>query len=44
MVASFAGVRRSIVAGGIMCVVSARVVLAFLPAPWRSDARQEVTA
>jgi MFS family permease len=40
VVASFAGVRTSIVSGGIMCVVGTGVVLAFLPAFWRYDARE----
>jgi MFS family permease len=40
VVASFAGVRASIVSGGVMCVVGTGVVLAFLPALWRYDARQ----
>jgi MFS family permease len=44
VVASFAGVRTSIVSGGIMCVVGTGVVLAFLPAFWRYDARHEVRA
>jgi MFS family permease len=44
VVASFAGVRTSIVSGGIMCVVGTGVVLAFLPALWRYDARHEVPA
>ena len=32
VVASFAGVRTSIVSGGVMCVVGTGVILAFLPA------------
>jgi MFS family permease len=42
VVASFAGVRTSIVSGGVMCVVGTGVVLAFLPALWRYDARPPV--
>ena len=44
VVASFAGVRTSIVSGGVMCVVGTGVILAFLPALWRYDARHEVRA
>ncbi len=44
VVASFAGVRTSIVSGGVMCVVGTGVILAFLPALWRYDARHEVKA
>jgi hypothetical protein len=44
VVASFAGVRASIVSGGIMCVVGTGVILEFLPALWRYDARHEVRA
>ena len=42
LVASFAGVRTSIVSGGVMCVVGTGVVLTFLPALWRYDARNRV--
>ena len=42
VVASLAGVRASIVSGGVMCVVGTGVVLAFLPALWRYDAREGV--
>ena len=44
VVASFPGVRTSIVSGGNMCVVGTGVVLALLPALWRDDARHEVKA
>ena len=43
-VASFAGVRTSIVSGGVMCLVGTGIVLAFLPALWRYDARHKVQA
>jgi MFS family permease len=43
-VASFAGVRVSIVSGGVMCVVGTGVLLALLPAFWRYDARHRVQA
>jgi hypothetical protein len=39
-VASLAGVRTSIVSGGVMCVVGTGVVLALLPAFWHYDARR----
>jgi MFS family permease len=39
-VAAFAGVRTSIVSGGVMCVVGTGVVLALLPAFWHYDARR----
>ena len=38
--ASLAGVRASVVSGGVMCVVGTGVILAFLPAFWRYDARR----
>jgi hypothetical protein len=37
--ASAVGVRASVVSGGVMCVVGTGVILAFLPAFWRYDAR-----
>ena len=37
--ASLVGVRASVVSGGVMCVVGTGVILAFLPAFWRYDAR-----
>ncbi len=39
-VASLAGVRASIVSGGVMCVVGTGVVLALIPSFWRYDARR----
>jgi MFS family permease len=39
-VASIAGVRTSIVSGGVMCVVGTGVVLALIPTFWRYDARR----
>ena len=42
-VASLAGVRASIVSGGILCVVGTVVVAAALPRFWRYDARQAET-
>ena len=38
--ASVVGVRASVVSGGVMCVVGTGVILAFLPAFWRYDARE----
>jgi MFS family permease len=38
--ASLAGVRASIVSGGVMCVVGTGVVLALIPSFWRYDARR----
>ena len=38
--ASVVGVRASVVSGGVMCVVGTGVILAFLPALWRYDARE----
>ena len=38
--ASVVGVRASVVSGGVMCVVGTGVILAFLPAFWRYDARR----
>jgi MFS family permease len=38
--ASLAGVRTSIVSGGVMCVVGTGVVLALIPSFWRYDARR----
>ena len=40
--ASVVGVRASVVSGGVMCVVGTGVILAFLPAFWRYDARERV--
>ena len=40
--ASVAGVRASVVSGGVMCVVGTGVILALLPALWRYDARDRV--
>jgi hypothetical protein len=40
-VASFAGVRASVVSGGVMCVVGTVALVALLPAFWRYDARHE---
>ncbi len=42
--ASVVGVRASVVSGGVMCVVGTGVILAFLPAFWRYDARERVPA
>ena len=42
--ASVVGVRASVVSGGVMCVVGTGVILAFLPAFWRYDAREKVPA
>jgi MFS family permease len=42
--ASLVGVRASVVSGGVMCVVGTGVILAFLPAFWRYDARERVAA
>ena len=42
--ASVVGVRASVVSGGVMCVVGTGVILAFLPALWRYDAREQVAA
>ena len=39
--ASVVGVRASVVSGGVMCLVGTGVILAFLPALWRYDARRE---
>ncbi len=41
-VASFAGVRTSIVSGGVMCVAGTVIIVAALPALWRYDARRGV--
>jgi MFS family permease len=41
-VASLAGVRASIVSGGVMCVAGTVLLVALLPAFWRYDARQAV--
>ncbi|MEA2136230.1 MAG: hypothetical protein QOC68_4139 [Solirubrobacteraceae bacterium] len=38
--ASLAGVRASIVSGGVMCVLGTGVVLALIPSFWRYDARR----
>ena len=38
-VASVAGVRASVVSGGVMCLAGTAVIVAFLPAFWRYDAR-----
>jgi uncharacterized iron-regulated membrane protein len=38
--ASLAGVRASIVSGGVMCVVGTGVVLALIPSFWRYDGRR----
>jgi len=40
LVASFAGVRASVVSGGVMCVAGTVVLVALLPAFWRYDARR----
>ncbi len=42
--ASVVGVRASVVSGGVMCVVGTGVILAFLPALWRYDARGQAAA
>ena len=42
--ASVVGVRASVVSGGVMCVVGTAVIVAFLPAFWRYDAREKVSA
>jgi MFS family permease len=42
--ASVVGVRASVVSGGVMCLVGTGVILAFLPALWRYDARERMTA
>jgi MFS family permease len=39
--ASLAGVRASVVSGGVMCVVGTVALVALLPAFWRYDARHE---
>jgi MFS family permease len=39
LVASFAGVRTSIVSGGVMCIAGVAVAVVLLPAFWRYDAR-----
>jgi hypothetical protein len=39
LVASFAGVRASIVSGGVLCVAGVAVAVLVLPAFWRYDAR-----
>jgi len=41
LVASFAGVRASVVSGGVMCVVGTAALVALLPSLWRYDARHE---
>jgi MFS family permease len=43
-VASLAGLRASIVSGGVMCVVGTGVVLALIPSFWRYDARERAPA
>jgi MFS family permease len=43
-VASFAGVRASVVSGGVLCVAGTVVVAALLPAFWRYDARGHTAA
>jgi len=43
-VASFAGVRASIVSGGVMCVAGTAVLVALLPAFWAYDARRHAGA
>jgi MFS family permease len=43
-VASFAGVRASVVSGGVLCVAGTVVVAALLPAFWRYDARGHAAA
>ena len=40
--ASLVGVRATVVSGGVMCLVGTGVILAFLPAFWRYDAREKV--
>jgi hypothetical protein len=40
-VATFAGVRTSIVSGGVLCVAGVAVAILALPAFWRDDARGE---
>jgi hypothetical protein len=42
--ASVVGVRASVVSGGVLCVVGTGVIVAFLPALWRYDARERVAA
>jgi hypothetical protein len=42
--ASVAGVRASIVSGGVMCVVGTGVILALIPAFWHYDARRPAPA
>jgi MFS family permease len=41
-VASLAGLRASIVSGGVLCIAGVGVAVALLPAFWRYDARHEV--
>src|SRR5439155_14823644 len=43
-VASLAGLRASVVSGGVLCVAGVAVAVALVPAFWRYDAREHAPA